>query len=123
MCQVVPARAYAVDLSGPRVGLTGLSAGIVETLRTDYDVKVAPLVTQFGWQFEKQFYGRHAGPAAVTEAIVLLGGLEQGVVLPSLSWLVGIRSPGGTEFGVGPNVTPVGVAMAFAAGKTYRAGS
>jgi len=53
---------------------------------------------------------------------MLLGGLEQGRALPSLSWLAGVRTKNGTEFGVGPNVTPVGVALVVSAGMTYRAG-
>jgi hypothetical protein len=44
------------------------------------------------------------------------------VALPSVSWLVGLRTREGTEFGVGPNVTPAGVALALAAGVTLRAG-
>ena len=50
------------------------------------------------------------------------GGLEQGVVLPSVSWLVGLRTRTGAEFAIGPNLTPAGVALAFAAGTTFRAG-
>jgi len=33
-----------------------------------------------------------------------------------------VRTQNGTEFGVGPNVTPAGVALAFAAGTTLRTG-
>ena len=51
-----------------------------------------------------------------------MGGLEQDLVLPSLTWLVGLRTSGGTEFGIGPNVTPAGVALALAFGVTFRAG-
>ena len=83
---------------------------------------MGPVVSQFGWQFEKQFFSTQHGPTAVTECVLLLGGLEQGVALPSLSWLVGIRTTKGAEFGVGPNITPVGVALAVAAGVTFRAG-
>ena len=39
-----------------------------------------------------------------------------------MNWLVGIRTKEGTEFGVGPNITPAGVALAVAAGITFRAG-
>ena len=60
------------------------------------------MITQFGWQVEKQFYNGGSGVAALTEAVVLVGGMEQGLVLPSLSWLVGVRTHAGTEFGVGP---------------------
>ena len=122
VCQTIPPPAHEVDLSGPRFGITSLSTGIVDKLKTDRGWALAPVVTQFGWQFEKQFYGKKGGPTAVTEAIVLFGGLEQGVVIPSLSWLVGVRASDGTEIGVGPNVTPAGVALALAAGKTFRAG-
>jgi hypothetical protein len=80
------------------------------------------LVTQFGWQFEKQFYSPKTGPTVLNEWVFLLGGLEQSVAMPSLSWLVGLRTRGGAEFAVGPNITPVGVALALAAGTTFRAG-
>ena len=75
-----------------------------------------PTISQFGWQFEKQFYAKDSGVAVLNEWIVLLGGLDQGVALPSLSWMVGMRTANGTEFGVGPNVSASGVALAIAAG-------
>jgi hypothetical protein len=37
--------------------------------------------------------------------------------------MVGLRSPGGAEFGLGPNITPAGVALAFAGGVTFRSGA
>jgi hypothetical protein len=120
--QIAPPAAHEVDLSGPRFGVTALDTGVVQKLKDENGIDVSRVVSQFGWQFEKQFYGKHAGPAMITEGVVLLGGLDQGVVLPSLSWLVGMRSEDGAEFGVGPNVTPVGVALAVAVGKTFRAG-
>jgi hypothetical protein len=104
------------------LGVTFLSDGIVGKLKDDASVNVSPVVTQFGWQFEKQFYSTENGPTAVTEWVVLVGGLEQGVVLPSVSWLVGMRTRKGAEFGIGPNITPVGAALAIAAGVTFRAG-
>ena len=66
------------------------------------------MISQFGWQFEKQFYAKDSGVAVLNEWVVLLGGLDQGVTLPSLSWLVGMRTANGTEFGVGPNLSAVG---------------
>jgi hypothetical protein len=59
----------------------------------------------------------------VNEWVVLAGGLDQGVVLPSLSWLVGIRTPEGVEFGAGPNFTPLGVGLVAAFGVTVRTGA
>jgi hypothetical protein len=121
-CQTLPPPAHIADLAGPRFGGTFLSPGVVDTLKKVDGINVAPMITQFGWQFEKQFYNGGPGPSALTEAVVLFGGLEQGLVLPSVSWLVGVRTHEGTEFGIGPNITPVGVALALAAGKTFRAG-
>ena len=120
--QTLPPVARTADLSGPRFGLTLLSDGVVQELATR-DIDVGPHISQFGWQFERQFYSRDSGVAAVNEWVVLLGGLDQGVVLPSLSWLVGLRTREGAEFGIGPNVTPAGVALAVAAGVTFRAGN
>jgi hypothetical protein len=118
-----PPPVRSVNLSGPRFGFTSLSQGIVDKLQEERDITVRSGISQFGWQFEKQFYNKAGGIAAVNEFVVLLGGLEQGVVLPSLSWMVGLRSPTGVEFGIGPNITPAGVALALAGGVTFRSGS
>lgn len=119
--QQVPPVAKTVSLAGPRYGVTFLSDGIVSKLKEEQiDVKNA--VSQFGWQFERQFYSKEGGPTVLNEWVVLAGGLDQGVVLPSLNWMVGLRTREGAEFGIGPNVTPAGVALAMAAGVTFRAG-
>ena len=117
-----PGFTKTVNLSGPRFGMTALSPGVVAELQKR-KIDVDANISQFGWQFERQFYSRDSGVAAVNEWVVLLGGLDQGVVLPSLSWLVGLRTREGAEFGIGPNVTPAGVALAVAAGVTFRAGN
>jgi hypothetical protein len=117
-----PGFTKTVNLSGPRFGLTALSKGVVDELQRR-SIDVGPNISQFGWQFERQFYTRESGVAAVNEWVVLLGGLDQGVVLPSVSWLVGLRTREGAEFGIGPNVTPAGVALAVAGGVTFRAGN
>lgn len=116
-----PPLARRVDLSGPRFGVTALSDATLEKLR-EKSIDVRPMITQFGWQFEREFYAKHSGVAALNEWVVLLGGLDQGVALPSVSWLVGLRTREGTEFGIGPNVSPGGVALALAAGVTLRTG-
>jgi hypothetical protein len=135
MCLAVPAAAVsaqnvidppgytkAVNLSGPRFGMTALGTGVVDELKKR-SIDVGSNISQFGWQFERQFYTRESGVAAVNEWVVLLGGLDQGEVLPSLSWLVGLRTREGAEFGIGPNITPAGVALAIAGGVTFRAGN
>jgi hypothetical protein len=118
---LAPPPARTLSLSGPRIGITLLSDGVVNTLETE-GIALRPAISQFGWQSERQFYSTQGGVTALNEWVFLLGGLDQGVAIPSLSWLVGLRTHEGAEFGVGPNVTPAGVALAVAAGVTIRAG-
>jgi hypothetical protein len=118
----VPPPAQRVNLSGPRFGVTYLGGSIVDTLAAN-GIDVAPVITQFGWQFERMIYTGETGISAVTEWVVLVGGLEQSTFLPSVSWLVGMRGPKGAEFGVGPNVSAAGSALAIAGGVTTRAGA
>lgn len=117
-----PRPVTAIDLSGPRFGLTMLSPGAVDAL-AEKDIIVKPLVSQFGWQFEKRLYTNSEGMSALTEFVPLISGLEQGQFLPSLNWLVGVRGASGMEFGVGPNISPVGVGLVVAAGVTVRSGA
>ena len=118
----LPPYAKTADLSGPRFGLTLLSEGVIKKL-DERGIEVGPHISQFGWQFEKQFFTQTSGVTMVTEWVGLVGGMEQNVVLPSLSWLVGVRTRDGAEFGIGPNITPAGTAMVFATGITFRTGA
>jgi len=99
-----------------------LSPGTVNALK-DRDLVLRPLISQFGFQFERRLYTSPTGMTALTEFVPLLSGLEQGVALPSLNWLVGVRSGAGAEFGIGPNITPVGVGLVVAAGVTIQQGA
>ena len=119
---VPPRPTREINLSGPRFGLTLLSPGTVQALK-EREITVGSMVSQFGWQFEKRLYTGNDGITALMEWVPLISGLEQGVALPSLNWLVGIRTAGGAEFGIGPNVTPVGAGLVVAAGVTVRSGA
>jgi hypothetical protein len=123
-----------IGLSGPRFGVTYLSDGVRRKLNdAGIDIHgeflnesrsgVGSVVTQFGWQWEKGFLASNKGITGVTEWVLLFGGVEQGVVIPSFSWLLGLRTMKGVEFAVGPNVTPAGIAMAAAAGVTFSTGN
>jgi hypothetical protein len=119
---IPPRVTRTIDLSGPRFGLTMLSPGNVDALK-ERGITVRPLISQFGWQFERRFYSNGDGVTALTEWVPLLSGLDQGVALPSLNWLVGVRTATGTEFGIGPNVTPTGVGLVVVGGVTVRSGA
>lgn len=116
-----PPPARTLELSGPRVGITMLSEGVRAAL-DERGLVVGSTMSQFGWQFERQFYGSPGGLTALHEWVVLVGGVDQGVAIPSLTWLVGVRTHEGAEIGLGPNVTPAGVALAVTAGITFKAG-
>lgn len=109
--------------SGPRFGITWMGGSVADTVSARFDRNIHPVITQFGWQYERQFASLENGPVALNEWILLVGGLDQGVLIPSLTWIVGIRTPSQLEFGIGPNLTPAGVALALSTGKTFRAGA
>ena len=111
------------ERSGPRFGVTWLGGAIPDSIRAITDTRVGAVVTQFGWQYERQFMSVEGGPTGVSEWVLLVGGLEQGIVLPSISWIVGVRLPNDVEFGVGPNISGAGAALVLTAGRTYRAGN
>jgi hypothetical protein len=112
-----------IDMSGPRFGLTVLNQKSVDSLLEKSDISVKPMVSQFGWQFERRLYTNGDGVTMLMEWVPLVSGLDQGVVLPSFSWLTGMRTRSGTEFGIGPNITPLGVGLVAAAGVTVRTGA
>jgi len=103
-----------ISLSGPRIGATFLSPGVAQKLK-DNQIDTGWAFSQFGWQLEKRIKTGPSGLSAVNEWVFLAGGLEQGIVIPSVSWLVGLRTGSGVEFGLGPNLTPAGVALAWPA--------
>jgi hypothetical protein len=111
-----------LKLSGPRAGITYLSPGVQEKVEEVTGHSVMPVITQFGWQWETRLFAVDTGVAALSEWVLLVGGMDQGLFLPSLTWLVGLRSAGGAEFGVGPNGTPAGLGLAAAAGITLSSG-
>jgi hypothetical protein len=110
-----------IHLNGPRIGFTVLSANVLDKARENsYLRSLSPFLTQFGWQFETRIFRMPNGTSGLLEVVPLIGGLEQGKFIPSLNALVGIRGPKGLEFGMGPNLTPMGVNVALAVGTSFR---
>ena len=109
-----------VKLSGPRVGVTMLTGDLAD--RVDEEFEAGPFISQFGWQFENRLFSTDAGLSGVTEWVLLVGGLEQSVVLPSATFLVGLRTRSGAELGFGPNISAAGAAYVVGAGVTFRYG-
>ena len=109
----------AIHLDGPRIGGTFLSHGVVNKAQEN-GTTLNPFLTQFGWQFESRLFRLPNGVSGLVEFVPLVGGLEQGKFLPSLSGLLGIRNAKGLEFGVGPNVTPLGANIVLAVGTSIQ---
>jgi len=118
--EVVP-RARSIDYSGPRFGVTWLPKAAVDSLK-NHNIKVGQTITQYGWQLEHEIHVSPDGPRVLNEWVLLAGGLESGVFLPSFTWLVGARDKSGNEIGVGPNGSVAGVGLAAAAGITMHSG-
>ena len=116
-----PPRPTVASLAGPRFGITVLPDGVVSKLRSATSTCGRRFPSSAGSSRSSSTRKTAASPCS-TNGSSLVGGLDQGVALPSLSWMVGMRTANGTEFGVGPNVSPSGVALAIAAGTTLRAG-
>jgi hypothetical protein len=110
----------SLKLSGPRIGFTVLSQRYSDNIKEEYGTELNNFMTQFGWQFETRVFTLEDGTSGLFEFVPLVGGLDQGKFLPSLSALVGIRGPKGLEFGVGPNVSLTGAGLVLAAGTNFR---
>lgn len=107
-----------VSLSGPRIGATLITGAMADRLDRDFE-GAGPVISQFGWQFETRMFTTESGLSGLAEWVPLVGGMEQGLLLPSLSFLVGLRGPTGFEFGIGPNVSAAGASYVAAIGTTY----
>lgn len=95
-----------LNLSGPRLGATLFTGERARTLKlseNDGGLDVAPVMFQFGYQFETSYLNQ-GGLQALFEFIPIITGLDQGQFIPSCSFLHGLRSNrSGFEFAFGPN--------------------
>ena len=115
-------QSFIKNLSGPRIGFTIISNGdLKEDLVSEFGL-TSNIISQFGYQFEKQIMGDE-NVAGLVEGIVFLGGLEYGLFLPSLSGMFGARFSSGYEFAVGPNISLGGAGLVIGVGKTIQAGN
>ena len=100
---------------GPRIGFTLIEGDL-------YDKIDEPLISQFGWQEEMRMIGGENGTVGLIEFIGLIGGIENGYFLPSLSTIIGLRTSSGFEFGLGPNFSITGIEYAVAFGFSIQTG-
>ena len=121
------------NLSGPRFGITMVGDGStsqflnrvheMDSLQySEFGNLPFTWTTQYGWQFETRFADTGGPVVGLVEWVVLVAGMEKGLILPSLSSLVGVRGESGFEFATGPNLSPTGLSFVFAAGFNYTKG-
>ena len=123
-------------LAGPRVGVTMVQAGsLASILRKDVPLfsddireewtgstgKYGATMSQYGWQWESRFLDG-GDVVGIVEWIALVGGMEKGMFLPSVSSMVGLRTASGFEFAAGPNLSLGGIAIVIGIGKTLKFG-
>ncbi len=92
------------NMGGPRFGLTYVMGNDQLAQELEYH-DMGRTISQFGWHFEHQVVPEGGGPGFVIEFIPLLAGVEYGKIIPNFSLLMGVRSPGGWEIGMGPNLS------------------
>mgnify|MGYP003663074283 CR=1 FL=1 len=128
---LLTANAQIEKLAGPRLGMTLITAGpLADFLHEGFDFDEDDrygstgdaFTTQYGWQWESRFADGGGSVVGIVEWIVLVAGMEQGKFLPSATSIIGARTDGGMEFGVGPNLSLSGIGMVFGIGYNFKSG-
>ena len=133
---ILSVEAQIEKLAGPKLGITMVQSGsLASILRKDVSVfsdevrqewtgstgKHGAVMSQYGWQWESRF-SDGGNVTGIVEWIALVGGMEKGMFLPSVSSMVGLRNSKGIEFAVGPELSLGGIAMLIGAGYNFKFG-
>ncbi|MEM9888551.1 MAG: hypothetical protein AAF849_21830 [Bacteroidota bacterium] len=105
-----------LNLSGPRMGASIFMGDLAEIYQANESAggfNANPFLFQFGYQFEIQ-YLNEGSMQGLFEIIPLVGGLEQGLFIPSMTVLHGLRNnKNGLEFAFGPTFSMATYAEGF----------
>ncbi|MBW8003557.1 MAG: hypothetical protein FVQ80_16350 [Planctomycetes bacterium] len=118
---------------GPRVGVSWVIATpeqfneSVQQIFPDETRAYFPIFTQFGINLEQRIRLGTTKSHFAFQEVLVIGGLDQNIVLPSLNFLIGFRSHAGLEFGLGPNISmsrsagdiEITVSVVYAVGWTF----
>ena len=101
---------------GPRIGIagfSGLAAEVLQNKPSNGGYGGYPFMFQFGYQFEKQ-YLNEGNFQALIEMIPNITGMDQGRLIPSFTFLNGLRNNvNGWEFAFGPTFNIIKMAKGF----------
>lgn len=105
-----------LNLSGPRMGFvvfSGKTAMHLNAPKSKGGYDVFPLMSQFGYQFEKQ-YLNSGNFQALFEFVPMITGLDQGLFIPSFTFMNGLRdNKYGWEFAFGPTLNVISKADGY----------
>ncbi len=108
-------------LSGPRIGLAAPLSSAGDQRIAEFGVS-SPYV-QFGWLSEQRaFPHRESATTLVFQETWLIGAADQGRILPLISATMGIRTAGGWDLGLGPELTVHGISFGCTLGYAFKAG-
>ncbi|MFH0894270.1 MAG: hypothetical protein V2A54_07530 [Bacteroidota bacterium] len=100
--------AEVLNATGPRTGvtmLTGKTAEYMSSPKSQGGFGIYPVLFTFGYQFEQQ-YLNEGNFQALFEFIPMVSGLDQGLCVPSFTFMNGLRNNRhGWEFAFGPQIT------------------
>jgi len=130
---ILTANAQIEKLAGPRLGFTFVTPGpIADFIHEGFDFDEdedggygttgSAFTMLYGWQWESRF-ADGGNITGIVEWVVLVGGMERGMFLPSASSIIGARTASGLEFGVGPNLSLSGIGMVFGVGYNFTSGN
>ena len=133
---ILSVEAQIEKLAGPKLGFTMVQSGsLASILRKDVSIfsdevrqewtgstgKYGAVMSQYGWQWETRF-SDGGNVTGIVEWIALVGGMEKGMFLPSVSSMVGLRNSKGIEFTLGPELSIGGIAMLIGTGYNFKFG-
>jgi len=119
---------------GLRIGATYIAVEAWDAYNTtmqttfpDSDRTYFPIITQFGLNIEQRILLGTTRSHFVFQEVLLVVGIDQNMLLPSVSTLIGFRSRAGLEIGMGPNFAMslkdgdavLAMSVVFAAGWTF----
>lgn len=97
-----------LNLNGPRMGALFVGGHKGQRMQANKNVggyDMLPVMSQFGYQFEKQYMAA-GGVQALLEFLPMVSGLDQGRFVPSFTFMNGFRhSRSGWEFAFGPTIS------------------
>lgn len=98
-------------LFGPRTGFTYVFTTQeefdtrIQTIYPNVDKTYFPFFTQFGLMLEQRIKLGDTSNHFAFQEVILIGGIDQSIVIPSISFAIGFRHHNGLEFGLGPNLS------------------